>query len=116
MTRIRHSANEAAAFTAVLAKYAPKGSFSYEDVTRDAMEILRTARGIQRLAIEACNRELTEREQKRDRALEASIELSLARYGATVTTSGDPRGHVVKVRFKGGESHNDYGGEGLWCL
>ena len=116
MTKSRHSKSDEHAFTAVLAKYAPRATFSSENVARDAAEIMRTARGIQRLAVEDCNRPLLERERKRWRALDLSIGLSLARYGATVTTHGDPRGCVVKIKFKDGERHDDFGGEGLWCL
>lgn len=109
-------AQEVAALAAVLSKYARKESFSYENVMRDAAEMVRVAGGLQRLGVEQCNRELTEREKKRERALELSINLSAVRYGATVRTDGDPRGHVVKLKFRDGERHNDFGGEGVWCL
>lgn len=107
---------EIALLTAVLAKYTPISVFSSQEIARDAMEIVRLATTLQRIAVFACNRELTEREKRRDEACEENIQILLAKYKATVSTSGDPRGHVVKVRFKGGESHNDFGGEGLWCL
>lgn len=116
MSNSRKKQQDAASFTAVLASYAPTATFSYEEVARDAMEIMRAARSLQKLAIDQCNRELSEREKKRERAQEANLKVMLARYGAAVTASGDPRGHVVKVKFKNGERYNDFGGEGLWCL
>jgi hypothetical protein len=107
---------EVAGLTAVLAKYTPVSVFSSQEIARDAVEIVRLATTIQRIAVIACNRELSEREKRRDEACEENLRILLAKYKATVSTSGDPRGYVVKVRFPDGERHNDYGGEGLWCL
>lgn len=81
--------------------------------------ILRAARTIQRLAETACNRPLTEREERRHAAAVARIRKSLAEL-ATWSTDGrsvtiaeigrDPRGYCVKLRLPSGKG-NTWGGD-----
>ena len=75
-------------------------------------ELFRLAKQRARLAVEHCNRQLTEREEKR-------IETLKARIGAIVPTAhtdGDHRGYVVKVMLKNG-AYNTWGGrESGWGI
>lgn len=81
--------------------------------------ILRAARTVQRLAEAACNRPLTEREDRRHAAAVARIRASLAELatwstdGRTVTLAAidvDPRGYCVKLRLPSGKG-NTWGGD-----
>ena len=62
-----------------------------------ARNILRNARTAQRLAVVACNRELTEREARRAEAVAANIEALARTFGAKAKIDGDPRGDVVTL-------------------
>jgi len=107
---------DTACFVAVLARYAPKTKPAHI-IAREAIAILRDAHSLHTLAETGCNRSLTEREEKRDSRLEARVSAALKEYGVTqIDFNGDPRGCAVKVRFPNGETHGDFGGEGLWCL
>ena len=76
--------------------------------------ILRHAATMQRLAVEACNRELSKAEILRDEAAMARILALLAKCpdGFEAKFNGDPRGSVVKIAVPSGYS-DDWGGEGV---
>ena len=75
--------------------------------------ILRAANTLQRLASEACGRELTERELGAVDRLERKIgELTLAMCWPAPILGGDPRGCVVKLAVASGFT-NDWGKEGI---
>lgn len=66
-------------------------------IGRDVGELIRHARSLERLAVKACNIGLDERdERRRDRLADRCREI-VDPYGFHVTTSGDPRGLVVKL-------------------
>lgn len=73
----------------------------------EAQRILRNANTVQRYAVAACNRMLTEAEQRRESAACRRIEKDAAPF--KVTTSGDPRGCCVKIHFPSG-AYNTWGG------
>ena len=78
----------------------------------DCYRIMRCAATVQRLAETACNRELTEREIRKDEHLQMDIIAIVAAYDCQVKFSGDPRGCVVKIQVPDGYT-NDFGNEGI---
>lgn len=78
----------------------------------DLQRIMRMAATVQRLAETACNRELTEREIRKDEKLQMDILALLAVEDCNAKFSGDPRGAVVKIQVPDGYT-NDWGGEGI---
>jgi len=90
-------------FCFIVARTIPAATFN--EVTR----MLQLARGVQRLAVAECNRQLTEREKARQAKL-ASAVLDLAKgWGIVAHITGDPRGYVVKLMLPGGH-YNTWGG------
>ena len=81
-----------------------------------ALRILADANTVQRLAVEACNRELSKREEKQTAHAEARIRRRALYAGAEVDLNGDPRGAVVKLRFPTGFPANSFGGGGWYCV
>lgn len=75
----------------------------------DVRRLLRLAAGYHRLAVEACNRQLTEREMARQAKLRESLEAWGWDFGATICCDGDPRGYVVKIMLPSG-IYNTWGG------
>jgi hypothetical protein len=75
----------------------------------ESRTILRLANTVQRLAVEACNRELTPEEEKRDKIACEKIAAEFAPW--PVSFQGDPRGAVVKFKKPDGLG-NDFGGDG----
>lgn len=80
---------------------------------RQCEALMRYAATLHRLAETACNRELTEREIRKEEnvmakaiAITAELELDLPLF------SHDPRGAVLKIRVSDGFT-NDFGGEGI---
>lgn len=65
---------------------------------------------LHRLAETACNRELTEREKKREAGVETRVRDLLALYHVPVRFEGDPRGGTIRMQFVSGASNN-WGGE-----
>lgn len=63
---------------------------------------------------EATDDDMT-RWERREEAAEARIGGKLAAYGIESHFQGDPRGAVVKLRLPSGR-HNDFGGEGVYCV
>lgn len=103
-----------ASLTARLARCHPQGwdkAPNPGQVAAAAISLLSAAGRYQRLAEHACNRELTQGEQRRQGVLEAHIRSTLQPYGCGVTFSRDPRGFVVKVQFPDGTS-NTWGNDG----
>lgn len=92
----------------------------------DARAILRDAATLQRLAVTACNRELTARENAQENACELRLTKRVASIGVgtfgvhvpvenrdagfRVTVCGAPRGYVVKLHFPSG-AYNNWGGK-----
>ena len=74
--------------------------------------LMRTAATLQRLAIEHCNRELSELEQMKQSRATKRIHALCAEIGVKATTYGDPRGCVVKIQVPDGYT-NDFGNEGI---
>jgi hypothetical protein len=108
--------HDTAAFVAVLTRYAPSTK-TVHVIASDALGAIEDAERLQAFAVHACNRELTKREVDREKRVEERLKEVLAPYGVTeFHFGGDPRGSVVKLRFRDGETRGDWGGEGLWCL
>lgn len=108
-----------AAFASVLTRYAADdaGRPGPGHVGRIAVEVWRDAASLHTLAEKECNGEMTPRDEKRQKRIEERVETALKQFGAVaIQFNGDPRGSAVKVKFKGGETYGDWGGEGLWCL
>lgn len=86
----------------------------------EARLILRHAATLQRLAVTACNVELTPRQKKQEARAQAgigaicqaSLEHTIERAGIVPNFSGDPRGAVVKLRVPSGRT-NDWGQTGV---
>lgn len=82
----------------------------------DIRLLLRNASAAQRLAVAACNRELTTRERERGDRLESGFATIATRNGASARVEGDPRGYVVKLALRDG-SYNTLGGlESGWAV
>lgn len=81
----------------------------------DACAFLRYATTLQRLAEVACCRSLTPNEQAREQRVVGLVAELCARHKLKVQFQGDPRGACVKLKLPGGQ-HNDFGGEGLYCV
>ena len=80
---------------------------------KDTRVVLRAGSTIQRLAVEDCSRQLTEREIAMAERLEKRIHMITADMGwPSPLFGGDPRGCVVKVRVPSGYT-NDWGREGV---
>lgn len=60
-------------------------------------ELIQHARALERLAVKACNEPMTARDEKQVERLRARCAEIADEYGFDVTTSGDPRGIVVKL-------------------
>ena len=101
----------------LLGKYRRDGRRDNE-VASDAAALKRKAESLSRLAVEACNRGLTEREERRVEAMQdrlASIVIN-GYEGVRLRFGGDPRGYVVALVCRDGE-HNSWGGaESGWGI
>lgn len=80
--------------------------------------IMRHATTIQRLAVEACNRELTPAEEKRDGQAMARIRKLLEKCETAgkvfaADFNGDPRGCCTKLRVPSGRTNN-WGGTHIY--
>ena len=80
-----------------------------EQVLHDAARLMSMARALSRLDTHACNRELTERENKRIGSLVSGVNELLRGYGLNWHHNTDPRGYAVKIMFPDG-SYNTMGG------
>lgn len=67
-----------------------------------------------RLAVDACNRELTAAEKAKDERNDALIAAWGKRYGLKLVTGGDPRGFTVKVILPSGRYNTMGGKEDGW--
>jgi hypothetical protein len=109
---------DVACFVAVLARYAPAAKPA-QLIAREALAIRDDAARLHALAEHECNRGLTAQETAREQRIQQRVVAVLAEYGVTpdnIRFNGDPRGAALKIRFKNGETHGDFGGEGLWCV
>lgn len=66
------------------------------------------------LAENACNRELTERENKRDNEMDARVAEIGKELGLKAFRQGDPRGNTIRV-VVGKELSNNWDGETCGC-
>lgn len=103
---------------------------SISQIQTDVADLFRLAKRLQRIAERECNgverwdaqaRQMlaswTEADQAKadketERATKRAAEIA-ARYGATVTTGGDPRGYVLVLNLKSGRSNAMGGGYGV---
>ena len=67
-----------------------------------------------KLAEHACNRELSERETKRDNEMDARVEEIGKELGLKAFRQGDPRGWTIRV-VVGKELSNNWDGETCGC-
>jgi len=81
-----------------------------------ARAILRDAATMQRLAVEACNRELTDGEKRQDDRCQLRIEAACTPWGIKPTFNGDPRGNVVKLLLPSGRWNSWGGKEDGYCV
>ena len=101
-----HSTQDALEFVFAMAKHANATTL------RECRLLMRQAATLQRLAETACNRELTEREIRRQEKIQMDLIAILAPHDCEATFSGDPRGCVVKIQVPDGYT-NDFGNEGI---
>ena len=87
----------------------PDAGSSLSQVVRDARKFRKIARGLETLAVAACNRIMTDKERARGAALVAEADALAAVYGATAITGGDPRGFSLKLVLPSGR-YNTWGG------
>jgi hypothetical protein len=66
-------------------------------IARDVGEVFTLAKSLQRLAVKQCNVPFTSADYARRERISERLRVLLDPYGFTVTTSGDPRGNVVKL-------------------
>jgi len=79
---------------------------------RDCEALLRYATTYQRLAVEECNRPLTEKEIRKQENVGMDIIAICAPMDCTAILGGDPRGCAVKIKVPDGYT-NDMGREGI---
>jgi hypothetical protein len=82
--------------------------------TELAMELWEMGPRSARLAENACNRELTARENKIDNLLDARVEAIGEELGLRTYRQGDPRGWTIRV-VVGKELSNNWDGESVGC-
>lgn len=82
-----------------------------QDALALARFLLRSEATLHRLAEEACNRELTPAEERREATLAQRVREACEGYGIGVTFNDDPRGAAIYLRLPSGRS-NDWGGRG----
>ena len=80
------------------------------DVEKDVDWLHRQETTLHRLAETACNRELSDPEQRKQIRIEGYVKDLLECYGVRVRFEGDPRGGTIRMFF---DSHasNNWGGE-----
>lgn len=61
---------------------------------------------LHRLAETACNRELTQHEEKRDDSITAKVQAIADQLGFKVRFNGDPRGGAIRFILPSGRSNN----------
>lgn len=76
------------------------------------MRLLRMARSYQTLAVNDCNRGLTDKEEARREGLRVKIKAWAKYHKCGAVLGGDPRGAVVKLKVPSGAT-NDRGKEGV---
>lgn len=84
--------------------------------TEIAKAILRDAQTIQRIAVNGCNRELSDGERKQESQAEARIEKVCEPLSITPTFGGDPRGTVVHLFLPSGKWNSWGGAECGYCV
>ena len=99
-------------FTAILARECPQ--ISALGVVAIAQKLMRLGATFNRMAVEQCNREWTEADEKkreriRQRIMMLSDDLG---FDKTPRFQNDPRGCTVKLRVPSGRT-NDWGQEGI---
>lgn len=94
-----------------------KGNHSAdEEAVAFARLILRNAATIQRHAINACNREVSEAETTNSLRAQTRIVDACEPWGISPTFSGDPRGAVVKLLLPSGRYNSMGGAECGYCV
>jgi len=71
--------------------------------------LLRWSATHNRLQVEECNRELTAKEQRKEKRAEEVIATICRNYQIRPVFGGDPRGHTVKLLLPNGK-YNTWGG------
>jgi len=85
-----------------------------EGVTlEDSRKFLRYAATAQRLAVTACNRELSHTEERRDEANDSRIDALAGKYRFSVR-HGDPRGYAISLILPSGRFNSFGGAECGW--
>jgi hypothetical protein len=82
--------------------------------TKLAVELWNMGPRSARLAENACNRELTPREEKRDEQMDARVVAIGEELGLRAYRQGDPRGHTIRV-VVGKALANNWDGETTGC-
>jgi hypothetical protein len=77
----------------------------------DAARLMKLAKQLASLAVAHCNVGLSERQEKREENIAAEIKTIAGWYGLKASTSGDPRGYVV--RLEGGLAPKSGWGDGF---
>ena len=75
----------------------------------EVQTIVRCANTIQRIAVKACNVQLTSADERKDKKAADTILAIVGDYGIRVNFNGDPRGNCTKLILKSGK-HNTWGG------
>ena len=78
----------------------------------ECYRLLRYGATVGYMAETACNRELTEREIRKDEKIQMDIIAILAPHDCAAKFGGDPRGCTVKIVVPDGYM-NDFGNEGI---
>lgn len=90
-------------FCFLVGQQIPSATFS------EVEKMLQLARGMQRLATEECNRQLTEREQARQERLKLAVHAMAKSWGIVAHVGDDPRGYCIKLMLPSG-TYNTWGG------
>lgn len=81
-------------------------------IAQHAAELERIGRALLSLAVAQCNREWTDRDQRRRDRLKADAQAIAAQYAAKVSIGGDPRGGSALTLYLPTNRSNGFGADG----
>jgi hypothetical protein len=95
----KETENRAAYLAALFARM--NGHPAPHEIAKDVATLRSLSRSLERLAVKACNMPTTSADELRAEKLQARLLGLAGKYRMDMTTSGDPRGHVVKLWKRG---------------
>lgn len=88
--------------------------FRWTQALEFARFLMRSEVTLHRLAEEACNRNLTPAEERRELGIMDRVRTTCLEFGLGVEFNGDPRGSAIKLMLPSGRSNSFVGA--VWCV